>query len=79
MVDIGSPLRLRTARQAGLPKRRNDPFRTRIDEAWKEMAAIHDVLAQSGQLKSLRADISKGVTTAKQLPEFRARNSSSAT
>jgi putative protein kinase ArgK-like GTPase of G3E family len=28
----------------------------RIDEAWKEMEAIHGVLAQSGQLKSLRAE-----------------------
>ncbi|HEV2652886.1 MAG TPA: methylmalonyl Co-A mutase-associated GTPase MeaB [Rhizomicrobium sp.] len=28
----------------------------RIDESWAEMAAIHDVLANSGQLKSLRAE-----------------------
>jgi putative protein kinase ArgK-like GTPase of G3E family len=28
----------------------------RIAESWTEMAAIHDVLATSGQLKSLRAE-----------------------
>ena len=38
-----------------------------------EMPVRVDIVSREGQLKALRVDISKGVTTAKQLPEFRAQ------
>src|SRR5271167_4494187 len=38
-----------------------------------EMPVRVDIASRQDQLKSLRVDISKGVTTAKQLPEFRAQ------
>src|SRR4029078_5459947 len=38
-----------------------------------EMPVRTDITAREGQLRSLRADLSKGVTTAKQLREFQAQ------
>ena len=38
-----------------------------------EMPAREDITSRQHQLTSLRADITKGLTTAKQLPEFRSQ------
>ena len=38
-----------------------------------EMPVRVDIVSRESQLKALRVDIAKGVTTAKQLPEFRAQ------